>query len=102
MRTGQQIPLISTLDTARDSIQLIVTKLLCGKSCSSGNGAVRRTPPLTHRRTLKIYYLIYKVDSSKSYNNLMTYYAYNYNNDIINTTSNLRTFQFVDFIYMYI
>ena len=67
---------MSTLDTARDSIQLIVTKLLCGKSCSSGNGAVRRTPPLTHRRTLKIYYLICKVDSSKSYNNLMTYYAY--------------------------
>ena len=76
MRTGQQIPLISTLDTASDSLQLIVTELLCGQSCTSGKKVPRRTPPLTHRRTLKIYYMTFKVDTYQSYNNLMTTYAH--------------------------
>lgn len=67
---------MSTLDTASDSLQLIVTELLCGQSCTSGKKVPRRTPPLTYRRTPKIYYMTFKIDTYQSYNNLMTYYAH--------------------------
>ena len=75
-RTGRLTPTISSLDTVQDSLQLIVTKLLCGHSCLNGKRPSRRTPPLTHRRTLKIYYMTFKVDTYQSYNNLMTTYAH--------------------------
>ena len=40
--------------------------------------------------------MTFKVDTYQSYNNLMTCYAYNCNDDIINTTSEL--YQLIDFI----